>query len=291
MTLNDPVRRLARAASGLCRAKRGTAKAGSVLPVALLASLLCGPAPGQDYFSTTEMQFQFGKLDAPSFAGGGSHTTQVYTLQHASNWKYGDNFFFVDFLIDDQEDGFNDNDIYAELYPNLSLGKVLGRRIGAGPITDVGLLFGTNYGADPDVLKYLPGGRLSWSVPGFIFLNTDILAYLDDSRGVGGGGAPSENDSFMIDVNWARPFSFGDHDFSIEGHIEYIGQRRNEFGAPVKWWILGQPQFRYDLGKTLFGSPRRLFVGIEFQFWINKLGDDETDEVAVQALLVWRFGG
>ncbi len=30
-----------------------------------------------------------------------------------------------------------------------------------------------------------------------------------------------------------------------------------------------------------------LFVGIEWQFWMNKPGDKETDENSVQALLVW----
>jgi hypothetical protein len=35
---------------------------------------------------------------------------------------------------------------------------------------------------------------------------------------VGHGGAPAEDDSFMIDFNWAYPFSVGNQDFSIEGH-------------------------------------------------------------------------
>ena len=30
-------------------------------------------------------------------------------------------------------------------------------------------------------------------------------------------------------------------------------------------------------------------IGIEYQFWQNKLGDPDTDESTVQALLVWKF--
>ena len=33
----------------------------------------------------------------------------------------------------------------------------------------------------------------------------------------------------------------------------------------------------------------RVAMGVEYQFWMNKLGDGSTDENAVQALLVWEF--
>ena len=246
--------------------------------------------PGDpNHWSTTEVQFQYGRLDAPSFAGGQSSDTKILTLQHASGWKYGDNYFFVDMLRDNVGDGFNDGDVYLEWYANFSLGKILDRKVGFGPISDVGVLAGINNAADADVLKWLPGIRLAWDVPGFAFFNTDFTAYLDDSRGAIGGGAPAETDGFMIDFNWARPFSIGRHDFIVEGHAEFIGGRRNEFGDDVNWWILAQPQFRYDLGKTVLGSANQLFVGIEWQVWTNKLGDASTDENAIQALVVWRF--
>ena len=130
---------------------------------------------------------------------------------------------------------------------------------------------------------------MSWQIPGFKFLNTDITAYLDDSAGIDDAGAPAENDSFMIDINGAYPFSLGSHDFSIEGHVEYIGNRKNELGFEVSDWIFSQIQFRYDLGKLLFGWNDHIYAGIEWQFWMNKLGDKDTDENAMQALVVWRF--
>ena len=153
----------------------------------------------------------------------------------------------------------------------------------------MGIILGVNYSADADVLKYLPGIRFSLGLPGFAFANLDMAPYIDDSEGVDNGGAPKEDDSYWIDFNWAFPFSIGKHDFSIEGHVEYIAQRDDEFGNRVKWHILGQPQFRYDLGKALFHTPQQLYIGMEYQFWINKLGDDSTDEFAPQFLAVWRF--
>ena len=41
------------------------------------------------------------------------------------------------------------------------------------------------------------------------------------------------------------------------------------------------------LGKVI-GAPNQLMVGIEYQYWLNKLGTDE-DESAAQFLVVWRL--
>lgn len=235
-------------------------------------------------WTATEIQFQYGNNYERAFSAESDQHASVYTLQHADGWKYGDNFFFVD-VTNAENTG---EDIYSELYSNFSLGKILDKEISFGPIDDIGVIAGINYSKDAKVIKYLPGVRLSWNIPNFAFLNTDITAYIDDSRGVKSGGAPTESNSYMVDVNWALPFSVGKHDFSLEGHVEYIDSRSNEFGGKVNHHVLGQPQLRYDLGKTFFDKPGFLFAGLEYQFWINKLGDDK-DEHVIQALVVMRL--
>lgn len=239
-------------------------------------------------WSITEAHFQYGQLNTPNFAGGARNVnTLIVTFQHASGWKYGSNFFFIDYL-NGEDPNFNNRDIYGEWYPNFSIGKIIKKDISVGFIKDFGILAGINFGAQPKVLKFLPGVRLELNLPGFGFANLDITAYIDASAGVAEGGAPKEDDSFMFDFNWAYPFKIGKHIFSIEGHIEYIGERTNEFGNPVSWWILAQPQFRWDVGSAN-GWPSRFFIGIEWQVWINKLGDPDTHDNAPQALAVWRF--
>jgi nucleoside-specific outer membrane channel protein Tsx len=240
-------------------------------------------------WSTTELQYQYGKLVTPEFAGGGDANTHILTLQHASGWGFGDVFFFVDSLHDNRKDNFNDNDLYGEIYVNFSLSKLLDKPIALGSLRDVGIIAGLNAGKDAKVLKYLPGLRLSWDVPGFAFLNSDFMAYLDDSAGAAKGGAPKESDSFLIDFNWAYPFNLGAQSFSIEGHVEYAGSRTNEFGGNVGHWLFAQPQLRWDAGKTLYDKPNQLFLGMEYQYWQNKLGDNRTTENRPQLLVVWRF--
>lgn len=244
-------------------------------------------------WSTTELQFQYGVLDVPLFAGGGTDSTAIFTFQHASGYSFGDFFMFTDVSKGDDSgtNHFNDWEVYTEAYLSLSSARILHVDYGDGILSDIGLIGGINYAFDADVLKLLPGVRFSWNIPGFAFLNTDVMAYLDASKGVRGDNfnAPAETNSWMVDLNFAtRSFEIAGAHFNFEGHVEYIAPRHNEFGARVLGHILGQPQLRWDAGETLFGSPNHLFVGIEYQFWLNKLGED-NDEHAVQALIVWRI--
>ena len=245
-----------------------------------MALLWCGSLHAAEW-SNTELQLQFGNLDIPTFAGGGSADHMIYTLQHASGWKYGDNFLFVD-VLDSRQPGFQDFDIYSEMYANFSLGKISGKSISAGPVSDVGLFGGFNWGADANVRKYVAGIRLALDLEGFAFANLDIGALIDDSEGLASGGAPAEDDTFVVDFNFARPFKIGEAAFSVEGHVEYVGERSNELGGTVESWILAQPQLQWHIND-------RIALGIEYQFWMNKLGDGDTDENTVQALLVWEL--
>lgn len=234
---------------------------------------------------TTELHFTYGELDITTFAGGGTEHVGIVTFQHANGWQYGDNFLFVDFINGSQ----NGRDTYGEFYANISLEKVSGKEIAFGPVSDLGLVMGYNWGDDARVRKYLPGLRIGFDVPGFKFLNLTLVAYIDDNRGTANGGAPKQDDSYMVDASWALPWQWGQHAFSLEGHVEYIGSRDNEFGQKVEGHLLAQPQLRYDLGKTLWDRPNKIFIGFEFQYWKNKLGDANTDERVAQALAVYRF--
>ena len=266
------------------QAKYNTTRLRARLCRLLLSTLLC-LYPGMFChgveWSINEIHLQYGVLDVPSFAGGGDAKHLIYTLQHASEWKYGDNFLFID-LLDARGKGFQHNDVYGEAYANLSFTKLRGRAFRDGPITDIGFFFGINAGADTKIRKYAPGIRLALSLPGFTFANLDFMSHIDDSQGVTSGGAPKEDNAFIIDFNFARPFTLGEAQFSLEGHLEYAKGRDNEFGDRQASWILFQPQLRWR-------AHEHFSLGVEFQYWRNKLGDPFTDEKTAQALLVWNF--
>lgn len=251
-------------------------------------------------WSTNEIHLQYGELDVP-FTASAERDTFIITFQHASGWKYGDNFFFIDHLSSSGssdaggEDGEDGDEFYGEWYSNFSLGAITGKALKFGPVKDIGLIAGFNFAPEVDSLWYLPGVRLALDLPGFAFANLDTTAYIHE----GDGFIKDEDDGYMVDFNWGYPFKVGNLSFSFEGHMEYInrdGQILDIFedgslivDTKLDSWILAQPQLRLDLGEQVYGTANELFVGIEYQYWKNKLGDGKTDESVVQALVVWRF--
>lgn len=240
-------------------------------------------------YSKTEFNLQLGRFKDPfgTLGGNPGGNTEVvqYGFEHFSTWRFGENFYFVDVV----SGSAGEVDIYGEWYSTFSLGKILDKDLSVGPLRDLGLIAGFNFGADPDILIYLPGVRLAWDIPGFVFLNTDFMAYITDFGGTRSEGAPKEDDSWMIDLNFATPqVELGPTKWNLEGHMEWIDSRDNEFGEQVRDWYLSQIQLRMDLGEHIGLGPNTLFAGLEWQLWLNKLGSDQ-DENTLNALAVWRF--
>ena len=249
--------------------------------VAGAIALAAAPASAQ-----LEVHYQYGSILNPFSAS--SEPTSVVTLQHAGRWRAGGSFFFLDYLTDGVEDGFNDRELYGEWYPTLSLGSLVEGGVGFGPVNDVRLVAGVNVGIQAKLVKYVPGVELGWNVPGFIFVNTILGGFIDASSGLAAGGAPSTGDSFNFDVGWLSVFDLGGQSFSFTGHAEYIGAITSELGDEYPGSILAQPQLRWDIGKALTGAASVLHVGVEYQLWTNKLGNI-ADEHVVQFLVVWQM--
>ena len=253
-----------------------------------------------EIWSNTEVQIQAGG-EFESTGAPGQSTGTITTFQHAGGWEYGDNFFFIDHSQYSGKNGLADSaEFYGEWYSNFSLGALTGKDLSFGPVKDIGLVAGFNYAPEVDSSWVLPGMRLSLDLPGFAFAQFDITAFIHasgaDASYAGNFDAPfkiiDEDTSFMVDFSWALPFKIGSTSWSFEGHAEYIDGRTqtNNFGTTeLESWILVQPQIRLDVGE-LIGSPsNRLFAGIEYQYWKNKLGAKGIDDNTVQFLAVWRF--
>ncbi|MBQ4852683.1 nucleoside-binding protein [Pseudoalteromonas sp. MMG013] len=237
-------------------------------------------------WSKTQLHLNYGEFTNPFTRSEAK--TSVFSLQHASAYDYGENFFFVDYLDDDIQDNYQDRDFYMEWYSTVSLSAVSGYSFQKGILKDIGLVMGVNIAGDPKVVKYLPGIKLSWDIPGFTYLSTTITGYFDDSAGVAKQGAPSQSNAWMFDLAWGYPFTLGDHKFLFTGHAEYIGSRQNEFGIYVNDWLLAQPILQWDLGHALGNKSDTLMLGIEWQIWRNKLGGTVNESVP-QIHLAWTF--
>jgi nucleoside-specific outer membrane channel protein Tsx len=251
----------------------------------VLASVVA-VASQAEIWSSTEVHYSDGDLLNPF--SGKDESTSIITLQHAGGHKYGDNFFFVDH----KRVKGSKTEFYGEWYSNFSLGAITGSDMSFGPVKDVGLIAGFNFAPSVSNMWLLPGVRLALDLPGFAFANLDITAYNNVTTAT---GANKEESSYMVDFNWAYPFKIGSTSWSIKGHMEYIAGRDvvdslgNKQPVGKEDWILAQPQLHFDLGEAIGGEAGNLFVGIEYQYWQNKLGVKDQDESTVQLQTVWNF--
>ena len=258
-----------------------------IAALATVAGFLVLPAGASAQgFSRTEAQYQGGwawvegSLSAPGFQN-------ILTLQHASAWSAGSNFFFVDMVC--CEGPASNRDMYLEWYSSLRLGAIRGEDLSLGPVRSVNLLGGVNWGAQARVAKFTPGIRLALDLPGFAFANLDFTYLVDFGAGLEGGGAPKADGIFGVDFNWARPFQIGESSFSVEGHGEWQSPAGTETGERQPHQVLLQPQIRYDLGKALWGPENRVLVGTELHLWINKFAVEGVNEFLPQLLVVFGF--
>jgi len=214
----------------------------------------------------------------------------ILTLQHASGYKYGRNFFFVDMIKSDATDS-RASEIYGEWYHTVSLSKLQGKDWSKDFVRDIGITGAINYGSKNDAFGSNPrvlllGPTFDLNVPGFAFFNVDVLAYHDTGRFNGFGGGKlcgSTETTYQVTPAWLLPFNVGGAKFSFTGFMDIIGKH----GTCART-ILTQPQLRWDVGNH-FGKSDTVFLGIEYQYWRNKFGIQGRRDNFPQLLLVWKL--
>lgn len=234
-------------------------------------------------------------LDRPA-ANDTDVSKDYLTLQHASGHAYGRNFFFVDILRSRKDDaadtgGSDNGEVYSEGYTSLSLSKLTGTKLEFGPVADLLLTAGYNWGAkssgaNPRV--WLLGATVDFKVPGFIFFNVDVTTYNDKGRFEGG---PSVSDTtYQIAPSWLAKFSLGPTNWVFTGHVDFIGKRCLADGscAGRASEILAQPELRMDVGQFV-GKKETVYLGIKYNYWRNKFGYDGLTEHNPQLQLNWKL--
>lgn len=220
-----------------------------------------GAASGADWNSTNVWLLQGNDFEL------GERERTIMRLEHADGWKYGDNYFFVDFTQSE-----TNTTAYGEFEPRLSLGKISGRDLSYGPVKDV-LLTGS-YNVGEDFRAYLYGAAVDLNLPGFAWFK--FAAYGRDDDNLPGQG-------WQITPAWLYPFNAGKLKFSFQGLIDYIGPE----GPSVRNLVV-VPRLWLDVG-ALWGAPGHLEVGVEYFYWKNKFGVKGVDEKVIEPAIKWTF--
>ena len=209
----------------------------------------------------------------------------VVTFEHASGHNWGDLFLFSDYLTSD--DGATE--LYTEISPRLSLGKLGKRELAFGPVKDVLLAGQLELGNmdDPDKLTMtgphfvnkLAGIGFDLNAPGFAFLQANLYHRSNENKA----------DNEQLTVAWALPFNLGGEALLYDGFIDWTSASRNahpsmNFTSQLKW----------DLGARS-GTPKKLYAGLEYVHWNDKFGIKDgtfgidSNERNINLLLKYHF--
>lgn len=257
----------------------------------VLLPLACASTSGVHAaeWSDTELQLLYG-----SGFHDNSNQTQIaktiVTLQNSAGFKFGRTYFFLDYAKSNSKDDRRD-DFYSEGYLTVSSNRVAGFTWGEGALKDVGLTLGYNLGRKnseygPRVRAAAAGVTFDFKVRYFDFFNLDVLGYRDVGayRGFGGGAlCGSYGSTYLVTPYWKLPFTIGGERFSYEGFLDVIGAH-----GTCKTTIISQSQLRWDVGNH-FGTPNKVLMGFEYQFWRNKFGIQGRRESLFQAVLIWKL--
>lgn len=192
----------------------------------------------------------------------------ILTLANTIKWKYGDSFFFLD--VGNADDRDETDGIHFEWGPRLSLLRTLGNGPLEGFLKDFYLIGQTDIDANKFTNKVTLMGGLSadWKIPGFLFFKTHIQ-YRDDPT--------KDGESVQFNLVWNAPIKIAGQKFSFEGFLDFTTDEGDSESN-----LLTQPQL-------LWHATNHIAVGIEYQYWNNRLGIDGLTESAPQVMVRWTF--
>lgn len=260
-------------------------------PIACLALLACATSAQAADWSDTSLSWRYGTKFSEPY-NGEDITKHVINFSNVSGYKYGKNFFSVDFLFSDSHDpsavgaSSGAHEAYAVYRHTLDLGKVSGANLAFGPVRGVGLTGGfdvnskTDAGYNSKKRMLVLGPTLMVDVPGF--LDVSLLALRESNAPFNGfTGVTTPRYTYkthaMLTAAWGIPFTLG-VPLSFEGYANYIGTKgRNEFGGRTAVEINVDMQVMYDLSPAIGAQKNTLKLGLEYQYWKNKFGNpDDT---------------
>ncbi|MBX3606553.1 MAG: outer envelope protein [Piscinibacter sp.] len=257
----------------------------SRIPLVAAFAALCAGAQAADW-SDTYIGYRTGSKFHEPF-NPNDIGKDIINLSHVSGYKYGTNFFNVDFLKSDEKDpagaGSTNgaHEVYIVYRHTLDIEKAFGTPVRFGPIRGAGLTAGFDVNAKTDAgynskkRMFVFGPTVFVDVPGF--LNVSLLV-LKESNAPYNTFTNTSTPRYsykthpMLTAAWGIPI--GSTGLSFEGFMNWIASKgSNEFGGGTKPETNIDMQLMYDVS-TLWGSKGKFKLGLEYQYWKNKFGNN-----------------
>jgi len=242
-------------------------------------------------WSDTSIGYRYGTQFAEPFISD-KIAKNILSLTYVNGYKYGSNFFTVDYLLADNKDPRSagsksgSEEFYAVYRHTLDIGKVSGKDLKVGPIRGFGVTAGFDWNTKNDAgynsrkRMLVAGPTLMMDVPGY--LNISVLA-LWESNAPYDDFSKTKTSRYSydthpaLDLNWGIPFSIGSLPLSFDGYALFIGSKgKNEFGGSTAAETNIDMKLMYDASSVVGASKNTLKVGVGYQYWKNKFGNDSS---------------
>lgn len=261
--------------------------------VALAAATIAGAAATSaqaQIFQDNAIGYRYGtQFKEPGTAGGADIEKSILSFTHASGDKLGGNFFNLDILFSASNDparggGAGAQEDYALYRRTFSYNKLTGSKGGWGPIADFGIQFGGDANAKntqfaPEKRLIVAGPYIAWAVP-VGFLNTAFEVCREwNYNGIVSRSVDFDT-TFCLETAWKFPFKVGPASLTFGGFFNVVAPKgKDGFNADTKTEILTRPELMLDAGELLTGRKNLFEIGVGYEYWLNKFGNDNATNV------------
>lgn len=229
----------------------------------IILSLICtmmlslpGLALAEDFFSQTELQIH-AEVDRQPIDSG----IWTATVEHFSEWSYGDNYFFLD--IEGQKDFSTEADtLYFEYAPRFSMDRIFKKKI--LPFDFLGETYATVQYNDSDKgyinQVWLYGASVDFQFqPNFGYSNLSFLIRNE----------ATQDTAYQITYVWGQPFKIAGLNFDFRGFADFWKNDDTQV-------FLTEPQLRFKLSNVL--SDKNILskadIGTELEISHNFFGSN-----------------
>lgn len=256
-----------------------------VLTAATVGVAAFATSASAQVFQDNMIGYRYGTQFAePGIRGDIEKSILSYT--HVSGDKWGGNFFNLDILFSDGHDpsvavNTGAQELYALYRRTWSYNKLTGSK-GHGLIADWGLQMGADFNAKNTLFgsekKLAIGGPyIAWAVP-VGFLTTAFEACHEWNQNGFARTAQNFDTTFCLEAAWAFPFKVHQAEFKFSGFFNVVAPKGvGSSGQPeTKTEILTRPELSLDVGSLFGGKKNFLEVGVAYEYWLNKFGNDNA---------------
>jgi nucleoside-specific outer membrane channel protein Tsx len=210
-------------------------------------------------------------------------TKEIIALTNATGFKYGTTFVNIDFLQSDHNDpggGIAGNpgaqEVYGVFRGTFDLGKITGAKLAMGPIRGYAVTAGFDvntkndgYASKKRLIVF--GPTVEMEVPGF--LNLSVLLFDESNAPAAIHRRYHYKNHATFEADWG--IGIGDLPLSFNGYAQFITSKgKDEFGAQTAPESHIDADLMLDAGSLAGLSKKTWLVGVEYEYWHNKFGNN-----------------